>query len=299
MNQPLPPINLPVVHQPATEPTPGFVKVSLSAYPHLDQRGTDWLAQEEPLEISLEFSTADGISRKPLSITMRTPGHDVELAVGFLNGEGIIASRDHVAGHHLGANKVLVKLHPEHHPDLARLDRHFYTSSSCGVCGKATLEAISTVRDQPLPRDGFSVTPAQLIRWPDVLRAAQPTFDRTGGLHAAGLFDAEGRLHFVREDVGRHNAVDKVVGAACLAGLLPLSRSALLVSGRASFELVQKALMAGVPLLAAVGAPSSLAVELAKRFDMTLVGFVRGGRFNVYHGDWRLSDLGVPSEQHG
>lgn len=299
MNKPAPLIGLPVIHQPTAGPASGFVEVSRSAYPPSDQWVTDWLAQEEPLEISLEFDTEDGIVRKPISITMRTPGHDLDLAVGFLTGEGIISSREHVADCHLGANRVLVKLAANHRPDTARLDRHFYTSSSCGVCGKATLEAIATVREHPLPRAGFAVSPAGVTRWPDILRAAQPTFDRTGGLHAAGLFDEDGNVSLVREDVGRHNAVDKVVGAACLAGRLPLSQSALFVSGRASFELVQKALMAGIPMLAAVGAPSSLAVELAKRFDMTLVGFVRDGRFNIYHGEWRLSESEAPSDRNG
>ncbi|WP_020468981.1 formate dehydrogenase accessory sulfurtransferase FdhD [Zavarzinella formosa] len=289
MNKPSPLIGLPLVHQPTKEAVTAFVEVSLSTYPKLDQTGTDWLAHEEPLEISLEYSNGSERIRKPISITMRTPGEDLELATGFLIGEGIISSSQQVADHHLGANRVLLRLSAGHQPDVARLDRHFYTSSSCGVCGKATLEAISTVCQQSLPHDGFQISPEQLIRWPNMLRKAQPTFDRTGGLHAAGLFDASGRLEFVREDVGRHNAVDKVIGSACLAGRLPLANSALLVSGRASFELVQKALMAGIPLLAAVGAPSSLAVELAKRYDMTLIGFVRNDRFNVYHGAWRLS----------
>jgi len=296
VNKPPSPIGLPVVHQPTTVPTPGFVEVALSTYPPTAGRDTDWLAQEEPLEISLEFDTETGAVRRPISITMRTPGHDVELAVGFLTGEGLVTSRDDVADHLLGANRVLLKLAANRRPDLARLDRHFYTSSSCGVCGKATLEAISTVCERPLARSGFTVAPAEINRWPDILRAGQPAFNRTGGLHAAGVFDAAGNVSLVREDVGRHNAVDKVVGAACLAGRLPLSQSALFVSGRASFELVQKALMAGIPMLAAVGAPSSLAVELAKRFDMTLVGFVRDGRFNIYHGEWRLSESEGPSD---
>jgi FdhD protein len=289
VNKQIAPVGLPLVHQATTEASPPFVEVSRAVFPNLGHVETDWLALEEPLEISLEFFREGRPVRQPISITMRTPGNDLELAAGFLIGEGIISSRDHVADHHLGANRVLLRLSPDHQPDIARLERHFYTSSSCGVCGKATLEAIGMVCQTPLPRTGFRVEANQLLRWPDILRSSQPTFDRTGGLHAAGLFDADGRLEIVREDVGRHNAVDKVIGSACLAGRLPLSQSALLVSGRASFELVQKALMAGIPLLAAVGAPSSLAVDLAKRYDMTLIGFLKNERFNVYHGEWRLS----------
>ena len=282
-------VGLPVVHQAHNDHVPAYAEVTVSTHPHLHLRATDWLAREEPLEISLEYSLKGELVRKPISVTMRTPGDELELAVGFLIGEGIIDSRIQVVDHHYEANKVLVRLAAGHQMDLSRLDRHFYTSSSCGVCGKATLEAIATVRTAAMSRTGFSVAPHNIVFWPDSLRGSQPTFDRTGGLHAAGLFDSEGRMELVREDVGRHNAVDKVIGAACMADRLPLSHSALLVSGRASFELVQKAVMAGIPMLAAVGAPSSLAVDLAKKYDMTLIGFVQNDRFNVYHGAWRLS----------
>jgi len=241
----------------------------------------DLVAVEEPLEIR--------VAGKPISITMRTPGNDAELAAGFLFGEGLLRGRDDVAHISIAASNVVqVELSPGVDIDSARLERNFYMSSSCGVCGKASIEAIHANGCSMLPHEGF-VVPRQVIHGlPSTLRGSQAVFDRTGGLHAAALFDGEGKLRSVREDIGRHNAVDKVIGTEVLAGTTPLADRSLLVSGRASFELVQKAAMAGIPVLAAVGAPSSLAVELAHRFGMTLLGFVRDDRFNIYSGGWRI-----------
>jgi FdhD protein len=241
----------------------------------------DFVAVEEPLEIR--------IGDKPLSITMRTPGHDLELAAGFLFGEGLLGSAEDIDRiESKSGNVVTVTLHDGVEVDDARLERNFYMSSSCGICGKASIDAIHASGCTMLPRDGFAVAVQFVHGLPAKLRESQAVFDRTGGLHAAALFDGDGSLRSVREDVGRHNAVDKVIGAEVLTGRTPLSRTILLVSGRASFELVQKAVMAGIPVLAAVGAPSSLAVDLAQRFQMTLLGFVRDGRFNIYSGSWRV-----------
>jgi FdhD protein len=181
-----------------------------------------------------------------------------------------------------------VELKPDAEIDFDRLERHFYISSSCGVCGKASIEALEVQGCPMLPRDGLLVSTDVIHALPEALRKQQAVFERTGGLHAAALFDAAGNLTSLREDVGRHNAVDKLIGTEMLAGRTPLHDRLMLVSGRASFELVQKALMGGIPLLAAVGAPSSLAVELARRFRMTLLGFVRGQKFNIYSGEWRI-----------
>jgi len=249
----------------------------------------DLLAVEEPLEIRLGDRT--------VSITMRTPGHDFDLAAGFLFTEGILQNSRQIAQIHWSTsegnprqagNSVTVELAPGVEIDFSRLERHFYTSSSCGVCGKASIEALEMQNCLVLPRDVPKIERALVHRLPDALRSQQAVFEHTGGLHAAALFNAVGGLLVLREDVGRHNAVDKLIGAELLAGHTPLDRHLLLVSGRASFELVQKALMAGIPILAAVGAPSSLAVETALRFNMTLIGFVRGGRFNIYSGASRI-----------
>jgi FdhD protein len=244
----------------------------------------DELAVEEPLEIRLACDQDGRRIRRGISVTMRTPGHDDELAVGFLFTEGILDDPGQVAAvvDWGSGNVVRVELRPGVEVDLNRLERHFYAASSCGVCGKASLEAVR-VRPRSAPIAGRPVVAAGVIgRLPETLRAAQGAFDRTGGLHAAALFDPDGRLLALREDVGRHNALDKLIGASFLAGRTPLVDAILLVSGRASFELVQKAAVAGIPLLAAVGAPSSLAVELAREHDMTLLGFVRPDRFNIY-----------------
>jgi FdhD protein len=250
----------------------------------------DVLAVEEPLEIRLGRAVGGRRVRTVISITMRTPGHDRELAVGFLYTEGILTEPEQVAGvRACGAGNVAcVDLRPGVTVDLTRLERHFYTASSCGVCGKASLEAVRVCAPTPL-RDGWPVVEAGIIhRLPEALRAAQTVFDRTGGLHAAALFDARGTLLSLREDVGRHNALDKLIGDQFLAGRTPLLDNVLLVSGRASFELVQKAAVAGIPILAAVGAPSSLAVSLAREHGLTVLGFVRADRFNIYTGGERI-----------
>ena len=250
----------------------------------------DVLAAEEPLEIRLIWQDAEGrTQRKNIAVTMRTPGDDFELAAGFLHGEGILHSRNDVAdvayctdeGEAQAFNIVTVTLAPGVQFDPSRLERNFYTTSSCGVCGKAALENIETQGCEALP-SGLTVTSAAIRSLPAKLREAQALFERTGGLHAAGLFDAGGRLLSLREDVGRHNAVDKLIGAAFLAGETPLDGRILMLSGRASFELLQKAVVARIPVVAAVGAPSSLAVELAEAFNVTLCGFVRADGFNVY-----------------
>jgi len=235
---------------------------------------------EEPLEIRLGQQT--------ISITMRTPGHDSELAAGFLFSEGILSSAGQIQDIISSKNSVTVDLKPDIEVDLDRLQRHFYTTSSCGVCGKASIEALRMQACPVLPCESPLVASAVIHRLPAILLEDQRVFERTGGLHGAALFDPAGNLLVVREDVGRHNAVDKVIGEEVLGGRIPLSDKLLLVSGRTSFELVQKALMAGVPILAAVGAPSSLAVETARRFNLTLLGFVRDGRFNIYSGASRI-----------
>jgi len=250
----------------------------------------DLLAVEEPLEIRL--------GSKSISVTMRTPGHDFELAAGFLFSEGILrdasqireirwSHQEHGNPRQLG-NSVTVELNPGVEVDLDRLERHFYTTSSCGVCGKASIDAIHAQGCSALPRNSPLVASAVIHCLPEALRRAQAVFERTGGLHAAALFSPDGTLQLLREDVGRHNAVDKLIGAEMLARHVPLGDRLIFVSSRASFELVQKALMAGIPILAAVGAPSSLAVETAQRFHMTLLGFVRDRRFNIYSGASRI-----------
>jgi FdhD protein len=234
----------------------------------------DVVAVEEPLEIRI-----NGV---PVAVTMRTPGHDEELALGFALSEGLRPEGARLPDD-LGANTVELDA-PGFDP--GRLARSFYTSSSCGVCGKGALEAVAV--EAPRVESKLTISAELIAVLPDRLRAAQPAFEATGGIHATGLFDEHGELLCLREDVGRHNALDKVIGWAFRAGLLPLERSVLCVSGRLSFELVQKAAVAGCPLLVAVGAPSSLAVELAKDRGVTLCGFVRGGRLNVYSEPWRV-----------
>lgn len=252
--------------------------------------GPDTLAAEEPMEIR--------VGGRPLTVTMRTPGNDFDLAVGFLVSEGVVHAADDVTGirYCAGAtedggntyNVVDVGLAAHVTPPDASLERNFYTTSSCGLCGKASLDAVRTTAAWSVAEDELRITPALLTTLPDRLREAQRVFDSTGGLHAAGLFSAAGELLCLREDVGRHNAVDKVVGHALLDGLLPLRGTVLMVSGRASFELVQKAMMAGIPMMAAVSAPSSLAADLAEESGLTLVGFLRGASMNVYAGAERL-----------
>ena len=272
---------------------------------------TDQLATEEPLEIRLRAGGAapgegplpvfrrrsQGAGHRTVAITMRTPGADFELAAGFLYGEGIIRSGDEIRGiSHCDEpdldedkryNIVNVELRSGVLPDLQAMERHFYTTSACGVCGKASLESLR-IRGCPVIPPGPEVEAEVLRELPEKLRAGQGIFAATGGLHAAALFDPGGNLLAVREDVGRHNALDKIVGWALLGGRLPLSGHIVMVSGRSSFEILQKSLMAGVPIVCAVSAPSSLAVSLAREFGITLIGFLRGDRFNVYAGVDRI-----------
>jgi FdhD protein len=254
----------------------------------------DTLATEEPMEIRL----LAGDHRQTVAVTMRTPGADFELAAGFLYGEGIVKSPDDIArisycvDSDLDAaqqyNIVNVELRGGTEYDLRPLERHFYTTSACGVCGKASLEQLE-LRGCPVVGPGPEVSAETLYSLPEKLREAQGLFDATGGLHAAALFDQEGNLVALREDVGRHNATDKLVGWALLEGRLPLSGHIVMVSGRSSFEILQKCLTAGVPFVCAISAPSSLAVDVAREFGMTLVGFLRGRRFNVYAGHERVA----------
>ena len=260
---------------------------------------TDCLASEEPMEIRVESGAERHRATTSLSVTMRTPGNDFELAAGFLLTEGIVArKRDIVrieycadAGVEQEYNIVSAILRPEVDFRADRLSRHFYMTSSCGVCGKTALEAVRVAVRHAFPQDRPHLDAKTIAAIPDRLRAGQEWFSETGGLHAAGLFDAEGQLSSVREDVGRHNAVDKVIGESFLNDRIPLSNEILAVSGRSSFEILQKAAVAGIPFVIAVGAPSSLAVAIAEKFGMTLIGFARGGRFNVYAGDRRVVGL--------
>ncbi len=250
----------------------------------------DLLAVEEPLEIRLGYERDGERASSSISITMRTPGNDEELATGFLFTESIIRRPGDIAFvKPCGDNVVRVELESGVDIDLGRLQRHFYTTSSCGVCGKSSLDALRVAGAAAIASDGVSFDRAILAKLPGRLREAQKTFDETGGLHAAAAFDAAGKLLVLREDIGRHNAVDKVIGALLSEGLLPASELGLMVSGRASFELMQKALLAGMPLLAAVSAPSSLAVQLAREFNLSLVGFLRGDTFNIYAGEERIA----------
>ena len=256
------------------------------------RRRRDAVAVEEPLEIRI--LTADGTEHQ-VAVTMRTPGDDFDLAAGFLFSEGLVTGRADVADLRYCAdvetqeyNIVTVHLSETARFDPAELTRNFYTTSSCGVCGKASLEAIEIRGCAPVPAEGPTVASEIVRTLPDALRSRQPVFERTGGLHAAGLFDTAGELRLLREDIGRHNALDKVVGDRFLQGELPLGDTVLAVSGRASFEIMQKALAAGIPIVVAVGAPSSLAVDVAKEFGMTLAGFAKPTGFNVYTGRHRI-----------
>jgi FdhD protein len=264
-----------------------------------DRRETvdDVVAVEEPLEIQVGSATADGAAARSVSITMRTPGNDEELALGFLFTECIIGSAAEVLSvNSLGEpdpetglkNRVRVELQAGVNLNLDKLERHFYTTSSCGVCGKASLDALRNEGCTSLAGVATRYSANMLAELPGRVRTSQAVFNQTGGLHAATVFGSDGEILVVREDVGRHNATDKAVGALLNAGRTPAHDLGLLVSGRASFELVQKCLTAGIPLLAAVGAPSSLAVRTAEDFGMTLVGFLRGGTFNIYAGSERI-----------
>lgn len=263
---------------------------------HTDRE--DRLVVEEPMEIRLLFGPPEKRVVRSLSVTMRTPGEDEELAAGFLFTEGILSSPDQIeaieargvdANGQPTGNTIRVALRPEVEVDFAKLQRHFYTSSSCGVCGKASLEMLELRGARPVEAT-WSISAEAIRRLPDRLRGAQPTFELTGGLHAAGLFDSTGQLLNVREDVGRHNAVDKLFGRAFLERQMPLDRFGLVISGRVSFEIMQKALAARVPMIVAVGAPTSLAVDLANQYGLTLVGFTSAKRMNVYAGGSRVED---------
>jgi len=286
-------------------PTPVFLPPTSYEYATVQKvtagRGatpaSDVLAAEEPLEIRVGYGPTAAREHRTLAITMRTPGHDFELAAGFLFTEGIIRGREELNGiiycpdvekEDERENVVRAELATSVPVDLPRLERHFYTSSSCGVCGKTSIDAVHAATCPVLPTNGPHVAADVIHQLPERQRAAQEVFEQTGGLHAAALFSPEGELRLLREDVGRHNALDKVIGAALLNGQLPLHDTVLLVSGRASFELVQKAAVAGIPVLAAVGAPSSLAVQAADNFGMTLLGFVRQQRYNIYTHPWRI-----------
>ncbi len=259
------------------------------------RRVQDYLVGEEPLEIR--------VGKSPLSVTMRTPGHDLELAAGFLFTEGLIQGREQIASLEYvtsskaqeNGNVVQIQLQAGKLLDLERTQRNFFAVSSCGICGKASIDSVRVRGIEP-PNPDLRIDPEILCRLPDALREAQAIFGRTGGLHAAGLFDTQGNLIAQREDVGRHNAVDKIVGWALLEGKIPLSSYVLMVSGRGGFEIIQKAIVAGVPVVASVSAPSSLAVRLARELRLTLVGFLRGKRFVVYAGEERLGVAAIRSE---
>lgn len=251
----------------------------------------DVLAVEEPLEIVLSFGAGPGRTDRNISVTMRTPGNDEELALGFLYTEGIIRDIAHVEEVKTfdTENRVSVLLRGDQTPDLQRAERSFYTTSSCGVCGKSSLEAIRTLQPRHDSRSDVRIEAGFFHALETTLRKQQAAFETTGGLHASALFDLDGRLTLVREDVGRHNALDKVIGAALIDRRVPLINTILLLSGRASFELIQKACMAGISIVAAVGAPSTLAVGLAREFDITLIGFLRATGFNIYSGAQRIT----------
>jgi len=260
---------------------------------------TDMLAAEEPLEIRLEYGKAGQRQIQNVSVTMRTPGNDAELATGFLFTEGIIKNSSDVAdaSHCFIAcaenkeNVIQVSLKPGVVPNLRNSERNFYTTSSCGVCGKGSINAIRTVSGHSVAVDNVnSIYAETLISLPQILENSQAVFADTGGLHASALFTTDGKLLIVREDVGRHNALDKLIGTALNNNQLPLNQQVLLLSGRASFELVQKAVMAGINIIAAVGAPSTLAVQLAEEFNVTLVGFLRNQRFNIYTAAHRITN---------
>lgn len=251
----------------------------------------DLVAVEEPLEIQLAYSTATGQMQKPVAVTMRTPGHDRELAAGFLFTEGIIRHLEaiedirHIPG---DENRIVVALKENILPNLQKAERNFYTTSSCGVCGKASIDAIETGWEHSQATDSIEIQADLLYSLRESAFQLQPVFEATGGLHASSIFNLHGSYFLVREDVGRHNALDKLIGFALLSGRLPLSHCILLLSGRASFELLQKAAMAGIKIVVALGAPSSLAVELAKDAGITLVGFLKPDRFNIYAGEQRI-----------
>ena len=256
----------------------------------------DNVAVEEPLEIQICSNTLNLTAAKSVAITMRTPGHDFDLALGFLYTESIIKHMDDIVSiNHVGnldndaeySNTVRVELKPTANIDLERLKRHFYTTSSCGVCGKVSIEALENIGLTPIKSD-FQIKKSELVKIPIKLEKEQKIFGKTGGLHAAAAFNENGEIILVREDIGRHNALDKIIGALLKNNQSTVNNTAFMVSGRTSFELVQKSIAYGAPLLAAVSAPSSLAIQLSKEFDMTLIGFLRKGNFNIYNKSERI-----------
>jgi FdhD protein len=256
------------------------------------EQNNDLLAVEQPLEIRIVYGTQNERLQKNISVTMCTPGNDIELATGFLFTEGIIRDWSAIAGTKNESDSndsiVTVELQPGISFDPKKIERHFYTSSSCGVCGKSSIDAVKNTFDHAPVNDNIKINASVIIELPALLRHQQEVFEHTGGLHASALFDCTGKLLLIREDVGRHNALDKLIGASLAAGTLPLDHHILLLSGRASFELIQKAAMAGIKVICAVGAPSSLAVEMANDLGITLIGFLRDKRFNIYSGEQRL-----------
>lgn len=260
----------------------------ITADPLHSGESLDAIVIEEPLEISLEYMSACAPVRQTISVTMRTPGHDADLAAGFLFTEGIIPGAEAITSTtSTDPNRILVTLEQDVFPNLDKTARHFLTTSSCGVCGKLSIDSVfQRIR---VTDDTISADAGLLYSMPATLNRSQDVFTATGGLHAAALFDRNARLIAIREDVGRHNALDKAIGVALSRGLLPLSTTILLLSGRACFELIQKAAMAGIKIVAAIGPPSSMAVSLAEEADITLVGFLREERFNVYTGAQRIT----------
>jgi len=251
----------------------------------------DKLAVEEPLEIQLQYRDVGNVLTKSVSVTMRTPGNDKELATGFLFTEGIISQASLVVNtvSKGDTNIITVVLGDDVQPALHKTERNFYTTSSCGVCGKASIDAIKTVSPFPASEDHLCVDVSLFYGLQQTLKSHQHIFENTGGLHASALFDLQANLLYVREDVGRHNALDKLIGHAFLHNHLPLNNHILLLSGRASFELIQKAIMAGIKMIAAIGAPSSLAVQMAEEAGITLIGFLKHDRFNIYTGWQRIN----------
>jgi FdhD protein len=249
----------------------------------------DLLAVEEPLEIRILYYENAYPQIKNISVTMRTPSHDDELAIGFLFTEGIINKFNQIKSIQSNQeNIIIIELLPDIIIDLSKLDRNFYTSSSCGLCGKTSIDSIRSSRNSYPDKEKIKFTPSFLRMLPEKLKGYQDVFLQTGGLHASALFNSDGDMLIMREDVGRHNALDKLIGASLKQNLIPLTDYVLLLSGRASFELIQKAVMADIKTVAAVGAPSSLAVELAKESDTTLIGFLRNDRFKIYSGEERI-----------
>ena len=270
-----------------------IIKVSMES----SIESIDLVAVEEPLEIRIGYGSAGYRQQKNISVTMRTPGHDFELTLGFLFTEAIIKSKDDISQikyctelNTIENNENIVRAELKENIELEfkKLERNFYTTSSCGVCGKASIEAVKTVCSTIAERKTLLIEKELLFLLPNKLRGKQNIFEYTGGIHASALFDLNGNLLLLREDVGRHNALDKLIGAALGGNIFPLDKHILLLSGRASFELIQKAAMAGIRVVCAIGAPSSLAVETAKEFNITLIGFLRDKKFNIYSNPDRI-----------